>query len=261
MTNTPRSALALLLLGGFLLAAQAHAGPPFLTDDPEPVELHHWEVYLATLDARTAGGWAGTAPHIEVNYGAAPNLQLHVIAPFAYDAPRDEGSHNGFGDLELGFKFRFLEETPTTPQLAIFPLLECSTGSARENLGNGGTQIFIPVWAQKSWGKWTVYGGGGYGINSGAGNQDWGLVGAVLQRKVLDKLLVGAEVYHQTAKVVGDRSDTAFNIGAVYDLSENHHLLFSAGRSISGPTDFQCYAAYQWTFEFNLLHAFSHSSH
>jgi hypothetical protein len=24
------------------------AGPPFLTDDPEPVEYRHWEVYVAS---------------------------------------------------------------------------------------------------------------------------------------------------------------------------------------------------------------------
>ncbi len=27
-------------------ALKSQAGPPFLTDDPEPVELNHWEVYL-----------------------------------------------------------------------------------------------------------------------------------------------------------------------------------------------------------------------
>jgi hypothetical protein len=33
-------AVALLLLGS---AIAAHAGPPFLTDDPDPVDLNHWE--------------------------------------------------------------------------------------------------------------------------------------------------------------------------------------------------------------------------
>ena len=39
-------------------------------------------------------GWAGTAPHVEVNYGAVPNVQLHGIAPLAYsiadNGPREE---------------------------------------------------------------------------------------------------------------------------------------------------------------------------
>ncbi|AJP48329.1 hypothetical protein PG1C_07360 [Rugosibacter aromaticivorans] len=57
----------------------AVAGPPFLTDDPEPVEYRHHEFYIASQQTKTADGTAGTLPHIEYNYGAAPDLQLHVI--------------------------------------------------------------------------------------------------------------------------------------------------------------------------------------
>ena len=60
------------------LPIPALAGPPYVTDDPEPVEYHHWEVYLASQLAHEPGAWSGTAPHIEVNYGALPNLQLHA---------------------------------------------------------------------------------------------------------------------------------------------------------------------------------------
>ncbi len=56
----------------------------------------------------------------------------------------------------------------------------------------------------------------------------------------------------------GGRDDTAFNVGTVIDFTENHHLLFSAGRSIDGPTDFQLYVAYQFTFGPELFHSFSH---
>jgi hypothetical protein len=42
---------------------------------------------------------------------------------------------------------------------------------------------------------------------------------------------------------------TAFNIGTVIDFSEHQDLLFSAGRSIEGPVKFQCYIAWQWTFD------------
>lgn len=30
-----------------LACAMAHAGPPFVTDDPEPVELQRWEINTA----------------------------------------------------------------------------------------------------------------------------------------------------------------------------------------------------------------------
>lgn len=230
------------------------AGPPFVTDDPVPVEQRHWEVYLASQHTETSDGWSGTAPHIEVNYGPVTNLQLHVIMPLAYDAPNGGPAEYGYGDTELGFKFRFLEETAARPQAAIFPLVEAPTGDRSRGLGGGEWQAFLPVWFQKSFGQWTLDAGAGYGINPGAGNQDWGLGGALLQYQLKDNVLVGAEVYHKTATEVGGRSDTAFNVGTIIDFTEHQHLLLSAGRSIDGPTDFQCYIAWQFTFGPELFH-------
>ncbi|MGO9415216.1 MAG: hypothetical protein ACLP51_08770, partial [Syntrophobacteraceae bacterium] len=42
----------------------ALAGPPFLTDDPEPVEYKHWEIYLASMSEEQHGGVSMTAPHV-----------------------------------------------------------------------------------------------------------------------------------------------------------------------------------------------------
>jgi hypothetical protein len=240
----------------------ALAGPPFVTDDPQPVDYQHWEFYIASENAKAGGDWSGTAPHFELNYGAVPDLQLHVIAPLAYDSPPHGAGHYGAGDLELGAKYRFIQETNGWPQVGIFPLLELPSGSASDNLGNGHTQAFLPLWVQKSWGDWTAYGGGGYGLNSFSGHQNWGFAGAELQNQVLTNLLIGVEVYHQTTLEADfPNLGTAFNIGAVYDFTEQHHLLFSAGRSICGPTQFQCYIAYQFTFENSLFQPGNKSGH
>lgn len=244
----------LLLLWMTISPAEVLAGPPFLTDDPQTVDDQHWEFYLASMDFKTAGGWTGDGPHVEINYGVVPNVQLHLIAPLAYDAPSVGRAHYGYGDTELGVKFRFIQETKSIPQVGIFPLLEVPTGSAKDNLGTGRLHALLPVWLQKTWGPWTAYGGGGYGINPGRGLQNYGFVGMVLQNQVAKPVLIGAEIYHQTAVDVGGRDDTAFNVGTVIDLSDQHHLLFSAGRSINGPTNFQCYVAYQWTFDNSLFH-------
>ena len=37
-----------IVVAALMMGTVAWAGPPFVTDDPEPVELHHWEVYLAS---------------------------------------------------------------------------------------------------------------------------------------------------------------------------------------------------------------------
>ena len=242
--------VARLAFPGVILVGNTYGGPPFVTDDPEPVDYQHWEFYVASQDTKVPGDWSGTGPHFELNYGVISNVQLHVIAPLAYDAPSVGAAHYGYGDTELGVKFRFIQETNWLPQVGVFPLLEVPTGSSRENLGTGHLQGFVPVWLQKSWGDWTAYGGGGYGINSFDGRRNWEFVGGVLQKQVLTNVLIGAEVYHQTQLQVDfPNVGTAFNIGTVIDFSDQHHLLLSAGRSIDGPTIFQCYVAYQFTFD------------
>jgi hypothetical protein len=230
------------------------AGPPFLTDDPEPVNYQQWEFYVASQHTEAADGWSGTAPHFELNYGVITNVMLHMIMPLAYDAPSGGRTHYGYGDTELGLKWRFFEETGKLPEAAIFPLLEVPTGNASDGLGSGHVQAFLPLWLQKSFGDWTIYGGGGYGINPGAGNENWGFAGMVVQRQVTKSVLLGGEIYHRTTLETGGRDDTAFNLGIVIDFTDHQHLLFSAGRSINGPTDFQAYIAWQFTFGLELFH-------
>lgn len=247
---------------GLILLPQSRplAGPPFVTDDPEPVDYQHWEFYVASQDSKLGGDWSGTGPHFELNYGVLPDVQLHLIAPLAYDAPPNGSSHYGYGDTEIGVKYRFLQETNYLPQVGIFPLVEVPTGSESDNLGSGHWVAFLPLWLQKSWGSWTAYGGGGYGINDFSGSKNWEFVGGVLQKQVLPKLAIGAEVYHQTAYQTDfPNHGTAFNLGLIYDFSERHHLLLSAGRSIDGPVDFQCYIAYQFTFDNSLFKFWNHS--
>ena len=96
------------LIGLLAVAALAKAGPPFVTDDPEPVAYRHWEVYLGSQYEHGSDGATGTLPHVEVNYGALPNLQLHLIAPMAFDAPSGAGRQSGYGDTELGAKYRLI---------------------------------------------------------------------------------------------------------------------------------------------------------
>ncbi len=62
----------------------AQAGPPFVTDDPEPVEYQHYELYLAAQYKHDQDQNSSTLPHLEINYGILPNMQIHVIAPFLY---------------------------------------------------------------------------------------------------------------------------------------------------------------------------------
>jgi hypothetical protein len=213
-----------------LLAKPVFAGLLFRTDDPEPVEFQHFETYLFSLGTRTADGWNGILPGLEVNYGALPNLQLAAIIPQGYVVP--DGGYASFAleDIELGAKYRFITpgENDWFPQVAVYPQILVPVGNQKFDFSTGHAQIYLPVLLQKDFGSWTAYGGGGYWINPGAGNKNYGFLGAALWRKVDDRLHLGAEVFHQTSPSSGVKETTGFDVGVIYDLSENWHLLGAA---------------------------------
>ena len=236
----------------FLLGmGTAWAGPPFVTDDPVPVEFRHWEVYLASQwEHDRDEGTSGTLPHAEVNYGIVPDMQLHAIVPMACSAPHDGPTQYGIGDMEFGIKYRFIHEDDTrgTPQAGAFPLIDIPTGDSSRGLGEGRIKIFLPVWIQKTWGPWTTYGGGGYWYHPGKDNKNYWLAGWLLQRDLSEVITLGAEIFNSSPQARGESDETGFNAGGTINLSELQHILFSAGRDFKGPGTFSAYIAFQWTF-------------
>ncbi len=227
------------------------AGPPFITDDPEPVEYQHHELYIASQQTHTADGTSGTLSQLEYNYGAAPDVQLHFIVPYVFNRSDNMPRQSGLGDVELGVKYRFLQETGSTPMAGIFPLVITHTGDAGKGLGNGATQLFLPVWLQKRWGEWQSYGGGGYWFNRAEGFSNHWLFGWQLQREISEHLSLGGELFHSTEQVPGAGASNGFNLGGTYNFDEHNHLLFSAGRGLTNTSltnKFSCYLAYQWTW-------------
>jgi hypothetical protein len=224
------------------------AGPPFVTDDPEPVDHKHGEFYFASQYAKDKDLTSGTAPQVELNYGVVPNIQLHLITPFVYAKPEGESMHRGYGDTEVGIKYRFVNNEDSRFMVGIFPLLELPSGDDDKGLGAGQTRVFVPLWLQKAWGPWQTYGGGGFWRNPGEGNKDYWLVGWQVQRTLSETLTIGMELFYNTRSVVDGKSRTGFNAGAIVNLTDDHHLLFSLGSDISGDNRLSAYIAYQYTF-------------
>lgn len=224
----------------------AWGGPPFVTDDPEPVDYKHYEMYIASERTGTQSG-SVTTPLVEVNYGALPDLQLSVTVPYVFNSPTSLPRQEGMGDLVFGAKYRFQQETESRPMMAVYPIVVASTGNATKGLGNGGTQIFLPIWIQKSWGDWHSYGGGGYWINRAQGAGSHWYFGWSLLNDVTEHLTLGGEVYHATDQKPVDNSSSGYNLGAIYKLDEHNRLLFSAGRAvvdISSQNSYSTYVAY-----------------
>lgn len=230
-------ALALALL---VAPAAACAGPPFLTDDPEPTDTGHWELYAPQFEIEGSGADFDGAFGAEINYGAARDLQVTLGLPVAY-AHGARGWRWGAGDVEASAKYRFYDKAGL--QIAVFPGVTLPT--ARHGLGAGRVTAFLPVWAQQDIGQWSVFGGGGYAVNPGSGNRDYWTGGLAVTRQLGKRLLVGVEADRQGPDTVGGRASTSLGLGAIVDLSGPFRLLASGGPTWTdgGGSGFHAFAA------------------
>jgi len=227
-----RFLLAALIL--CVLPALALAGPPYVTDDAEPTDYKHFEIYAFTSGTNTRDGTGG-AGGIDFNYGGAPDLQLTMVLPLEYDSPVTGPTVAGLGNVELAAKYRFLHQDDFGWDVAVFPRVFLP--SASPLVGDRHASLLLPIWAEKDFGDWSTFGGGGCVLNNGGESQDYCLMGWVLTRAVTPALHIGAEIYHQTADTRGGRATTGIGVGATYDLSENYHLMTSFGPGIQNAAE------------------------
>ena len=236
-----------------LAVPMAMAGPPFQTDDPDPVAFRHFEMYAFSLtDGTTEGGTAVEVPCYEMNYGAIPNVQLHLVLPMVVSvAPQGGPVHYGVGDTEIGAKIRFIKESKWIPEVGIFPFFELPSGNAAKGLGVGTTWYRLPLWIQKSWGKWTSYGGGGEAIVPEPGYKNYPFSGLLVQREMNKRLTLGVELFGHGAEgaaATSTRASTMADLGGIFELHKGFDLLFAGGRSVYGQPETYTYLALYWTW-------------
>jgi hypothetical protein len=237
---------AVQILSSLVPAPRTFAGPPFLTDDPEPVDYHHWENYLFATGDDEGGAYTINGPAVEINYGPLPDTQLSLTAPLTTAGGDGAPTASGLGDVQLGIKYRFLHETNGWPQMAFYPAVTLPTGDASRGLGNGRAWVQLPLWAQKSWGAWTTYGGGGVNLNSAPGHRDNPFGGWLVQRDFGENLSLGGEFFAQGRDLDSDKGFVAVNFGGEYRFTEHFSVLASAGHSIAGQEHTLWYFAIGW---------------
>lgn len=251
-TSYIKAAAWFVAAGALLMASRvAVAGPPFLTDDPEPIEYRHSEAYVFSTTQKAPDGKQYQLPAFEYNTSPVEDVHLHVMVPFVKLFPNAGPTQHGLGDIEVGVKYRFVHESDSRPQVGIFPILELPTGNSDKGLGNGRAWWTFPIWVQKSFGPWTTYGGGGRAFNSAPGMRDYNFGGWLLQRSITEKLILGGEVFAQGAATVDGRHSTFLNFGGYYNDIEvcgGCNLLFRAGHTVAGESQSGAYLGLYWSW-------------
>ncbi|MBL6852329.1 MAG: transporter [Alphaproteobacteria bacterium] len=219
---------------GAFFALPALAGPPYVTDDPQPTDLGNYEIYAFSDGTATRDGIGGAAG-VDFNYGAAPDLQLTAVLPLAWNSPNNGPSVTGLGNVELAAKYKILHQDTFGLDVAVFPRVFLPAGS--EKIGARHVSLLLPVWVGRSWGQWSTFGGGGCTLNHGGDSQNFCEVSWALTRQITDDLQLGAEIFHQTADTKGGFASTGAGLGAIYDLNENFHLLGSVNVGLQHASD------------------------
>jgi hypothetical protein len=241
-----RGALAITWM--LALAAPARAGPPYMTDDPEPTDYKHFEIYAFGNGTAARDGTSGESG-LDINYGGAPNLQLTASIPAAYNFPALGRGVGGLGNIELAAKYRFLTQDEVGVDVAFFPRVFLPSGGS--SVAENHASLLLPLWFEKDWGPWSAFGGGGCELNNGRDSQSFCEMGAVVTRQVMPNLQLGLEIFHQTPDTRGGLPMTSIGAGLKYDINDNYHLLGYIGRGIQNvdATDrLNWYASVLFTF-------------
>ena len=223
-------AIALVFLG---FASLASAGPPFVTDDPEPVEYQHWEINYAATKSWRQQETSVAMPSIDINYGLTPDLQLHAQPRYSYEKTANN-KVSGLDNTEVGVKYRFIniDSEESSFMVGTYPMLELPTGDSSLRANMGKIKAFIPLWIQYNKDKWTNYGGIGYRVNPGNGNQNSWYLGATTLYQFTPSLQLGGELFHETPNTQIGQSVTGFNLGGRYRVVQDYNLLFSTGKGL-----------------------------
>src|ERR1700733_4044205 len=224
------------------------AGPPYVTDDPEPTDYQHFEIYAYADGTVTRGGRTGETG-IDFNYGGAPDLQLSTTISLSNAEVLPGATVWGVGNIEFGVKYRFLHQDDFGWDVSAYPQVFLPSLSIR--LGEPNASLFLPIWMEKDWDAWSTFGGGGCTFGYSRGSKEWCIAGWALSRQVLSNLEIGAEIYHSTPYVQGGRQSTGLGVGAIYDISKTYRLLASYGPGIenAAQTDrMTWYTALEFTF-------------
>ncbi len=205
-------------------ATTALAGPPYETDDPVPTDRGHWEIYAFGAAEGIGKEYEGVSG-LDLNYGPVEDLQLTATLPINFTG--GDSSKLSTGDIEIGAKYRFLKHEISGVSAAVFPRAFLPTAS--NGFGSGKVGLLLPVWAQKDWQKWSLFGGGGYRLNPGAGNRDYWLASVAVTRKVSNRLSLGIEAKRQGPDANGGRATTLLGLGGIVSIGGPLSLLFAGG--------------------------------
>lgn len=207
----------------------AQGGPPLLTDDPGTPEAGHYEINTAITAEFHKNEREFEAPLIDMNYGIAEREQIKLEIPLAIDHDGNT-TRSGLGDVTLGWKRRFLEQSHAFADVSFYPQLSFGPSSRSKRLGfsDSGVALLIPFQMSHDFGRFSLTAEIGHAFRTQ--NADESLFGIAYSWKASDRTEWLAE-YHQIFSNDAEERERLVNVGFRQEVSSHVHMLTSVGTS------------------------------
>lgn len=241
-----------------LRAAHLQAGPPLVTNDPDTPGANGYEFDVSDDVTKTRYVLTQAAPYLDLNYGTNDHNQFTAEFPLVnFVSPENGGEPTaGFGDLELGYKDRFIDEKDYGISISTFPQVLIPTGNKATGVGEGLTELLLPLEFAKHFfdKKLYIYGEAQYYLSLSGSRYSSLFSGIVAEYDATKKLSLMTEFADFTFPGHGMPDDPFFNVGFGYKFSDNVALIGSAGRSFrdreAGAPELMTYLGFQFTGTF-----------
>ena len=258
---TVTALLVIVILTGAKAWAQ---GPPYQTDDPVPVDLHHYEFYIFGGVGRHSGGDRLDRAGLRVQLGrhsqgaASRHSALgsgRSVEQSRLSARRDRAQRLWADGYGTGREDRLHQgDRSTFRRSARFTMFEMPTGNYDKGLGVGKVWYKLPIWLQKNIGQMAFDGGGGYQVVPQTGYRDFPYTGWLVKTGTEREAGAGSRGLCAWPRRASPRRRHSLrrmiDVGGYYHFK--HHpansFSFCYGHSIAGQTENYAYVGMYWTW-------------
>lgn len=256
-TGNNIAALLAVTLSGI---AAVQAGRPLAIDDADSVERGQFE-----LEMGVAYEYDSDCKHWDYPVGLTYGLGAEVEAGIGFggqfeeltERAADSGEEmctreDGIGDLIIGAKWRFLDESAWCPRQALAPSVKFPTADDAKGLGSGETDYDLMWVASKQLGaKLGAHINIGYSWIGGA-DEDVLHYGAAMDYRLTDAIQWVGEISVEKELVGGSDTAVQYKTGFRWNPWENLTFDIVGGSKISGDApNFQGTMGMTWTFGCN----------
>ncbi|MDD5765244.1 MAG: hypothetical protein PHW79_03160 [Candidatus Marinimicrobia bacterium] len=218
--------IKILLIAGFISisseAVFSQSSPPLLIDDTGTPGSGNWEINILTSLEHSKVNDEWQLPLFDINYGLGESGQLTVGLPYVVDRDKDLKIRNGFDGMEIGFKYRFVDN-PSGSNFSSCPTVYFSF----ENGDN--SEFILPVEWHREWSHFGLTAEAGHIWIQGQSENWEGGVGAAMY---LDNFEILGELHSAVEEAPFDLSEPMLNLGLTWEWSESISAYFSIGKSL-----------------------------